>query len=314
MSNPETWTQMIKEEASRLGFLFSGISKAQFLEEEASHLENWLKQDYHGEMSYMGNHFDKRLDPRKLVPGSKSVISLAYNYYPEEIPLDPESPKIARYAYGEDYHHVVKDQIYLLMEFIQENIGKVEGRIFIDSAPVMERTWAEKSGLGWIGKNTLLIHKKSGSYFFLGEIILDLELIPDSPMEDHCGTCTRCIDACPTGAILDSQILDARKCISYLTIELKNEIPHEFHDKMDNWVFGCDICQEVCPWNRFSLTHTNPLLKPKTEMLGMSPKDWKDITQDIFDRLFAKSPLTRTGFPRLKQNLEILEKNSKPWN
>lgn len=306
--NPEEKASFwIKEEAKRLGFLFCGISKAEFLENEAPLLEKWLNQHYQGEMAYMANHFDKRLDPRKLVEGAETVISLAYNYFPSETQRDPLAPKISRYAYGEDYHSVMKDKIYFLLEFIQEKFGDIHGRVFVDSAPVMERTWAEKSGLGWIGKNTLLIHKKSGSYFFLGEIICDLKIKSDQATSYHCGTCTRCMDACPTQAITQAHVLDAQKCISYHTIELKSSIPEEFQNQMENWAFGCDICQEVCPWNRFSLPHNEPKFQAPEEFLNMDAKAWEEITEEVFNRLFQSSPLKRTGYTKIKQTLKYLK-------
>ncbi len=316
MSSSENNSQMIKKEAQRLGFLFCGISKADFLEYEAPLLETWLKNNYHGEMSYMERYYDKRLDPRKLVEGAKSVISLAYNYFPEpEIEKKykfshslsfkkEDSPKIARYALGEDYHKVVKDKLHELTNFIQEEIGAIEGRVFVDSAPVLERAWAEKSGIGWIGKNTHILNKKAGSYFFLGEIISDLDLTQDQASVDHCGTCTRCIDACPTQAIKASQILDASRCISYLTIELKKDIDLEFRDKLEDWSFGCDICQEVCPWNRFSLMNQEPRFKAKNELLEMSKNDWMEITDEVFTKVFANSSLKRAGLVKMKKNIK----------
>jgi epoxyqueuosine reductase len=301
-------SEAIKKEAKRLGFGFCGISKAEFLEREASRLDDWLNKNYHGEMEYLSRNFDKRLDPRKLVDGAKSVISLTYSYYPEEKPIHSDAPKIARYAYGEDYHVVMKDKIYLLLSFIEESFGEVHGRVFVDSAPVMEKAWAERSGLGWIGKNTNLINQNAGSYFFLGEIILDMDLIPGLPVADHCGTCTRCIDACPTGAITEAYLLNASKCISYLTIELKSEIPKDFQPNLENWAFGCDICQEVCPWNRFSVPQKDSLLDPSRELLEMNKKDWQEITEDVFNKLFARSALERAGFKKIKQTLEYLKK------
>jgi epoxyqueuosine reductase len=304
--NRQEKAQWIKGEAKRLGFLFCGISTAEFLEREAPLLEQWLNQNYHGEMAYMANHFDKRLDPRKLVEGAESVISLAYNYFPAETPSDPLAPKIARYAYGEDYHKVMKDKIYLMVESIREKFGDIQGRVFVDSAPVMERAWAEKSGLGWIGKNTLLINKNIGSYFFLGEIILDLKLDADHSTPDHCGTCTRCIDACPTQAITQAGVLDASRCISYHTIELKSSIPEEFQNKMENWAFGCDICQEVCPWNRFSNPHEDSRLKANPELMNLDLKAWEEITEEIFNQIFHSSPLKRAGYHKLKETIKIL--------
>ncbi len=242
------YKQLIKSKAAELGFFHCGFSKADFLEEEAPRLESWLKQNFHGKMSYMENHFDKRLDPRLLVEGSNTVISLLLNYFPSEMQKDAEAPKISKYAYGEDYHFVIKDKLQELIQFMQDEIGEVNGRAFVDSAPVMDKVWAKKAGLGWIGKNTNLIRPKEGSFFFIAELITDLQIEPDGPMKDYCGTCTRCIDACPTEAIVQPYLVDGSKCISYLTIELKDEIlPKEFAGKMENWMFGCDVCQDVCP-------------------------------------------------------------------
>jgi len=288
--------------------MFCGIAKAEFLEEEAPRLETWLKKGMHGEMQYMENHFDKRLDPRLLVDSAKSVISLSLNYYTENEQQDPLAPKISRYAYGADYHHVIKDKIKQLLEIINEQIGEVNGRAFVDSAPVLDRVWAKKAGMGWIGKNTNLISKKVGSFFFLAELIVDLELEYDiEPTADHCGTCTRCIDACPTEAIVGPYIVDGSRCISYLTIELKNEIPTEFKGKMDNWMFGCDICQDVCPWNKFSVLHSEPSFTPPAELLGMSKPEWEDITQDVFQKVFKNSAVKRTKFAGLKRNIAFLK-------
>jgi epoxyqueuosine reductase len=299
--------QHIKDRAMELGFLSIGFSKAAFMEPEARRLENWLNQNYHGEMSYMANHFDKRVDPTQLVPGAKTVISLAYNYYNPDKQSDTESPKLSMYAYGEDYHKVVKDKLFLLIGEIREKIGAVEGRCFVDSAPVLERDWARRSGLGWIGKHTLLLSKKKGSYFFLAELIIDLELEPDSPVSDHCGSCTRCIDACPTDAISSSgYVLDASKCISYLTIELRDEIPKEFKHQMEGWMFGCDICQDVCPWNRFSARHQEPRFEPHEDLLEMKQKDWKEVTEEVFKKVFKKSAVKRTKYPGLKRNIDFL--------
>jgi len=299
----------IKALSQELGFLDIGFTKATFMEEEARNLETWLKQNHQGNMDYLNNHFDLRVDPSKLVPGAKSVICLSYNYYTDKQQSDPSSPKISRYAYGKDYHKVIKKKLKILLAAIQEEFGALHGRCFVDSAPLLERDLAKKAGLGWTGKNTLLINKKKGSYFFLAEIVLDLELEYDNITEDHCGTCTKCIDACPTDAINEKgYILDARKCISYLTIELKEEIPTEFEDKMDNWMFGCDICQQVCPWNRFSTTHNEPKFEPKDELLDKSKKEWLEITNEVFDRLFEGSPVKRTKFDGLKRNIEFLQK------
>ena len=277
--------------------------------EEAPRLEAWLKKGNHGEMRYMENHFDKRLDPSKLVPGAKSVVSLLYNYYPEKDLAEehPDHLKLAKYAYGEDYHFVIKDRLKTFMSILKEEIGDVEGRVFVDSAPVMERQWAAKSGLGWLGKNTLLINKGQGSYFFLAELIIDLELEPDGPIKDYCGTCTRCIDACPTDAITPYEV-DANKCISYLTIELKDQIPDSFQGKMDNWVFGCDICQEVCPWNRFSKPHSEPTFHPKNELLELFNNNWQDLTEEVFRSVFKGSAVKRTKLEGLKRNIKMAKK------
>lgn len=307
MSLKEKYTQLIKTEALRLGFLSCGISEAGFLEEEAPRLENWLKNDFHGEMKYMENNFDKRLDPRLLVDGAKSIISLSYNYYPEDLQRE-DSYKIAKYAYGQDYHHVIKGKLKELSIFIQELVGEVHGRAFVDSAPVMERSWAKKAGIGWEGKHSLVLQKQQGSFFFLSELVIDLELDYDTPMTDHCGTCTKCIDACPTEAILPNNTVDGSKCISYFTIELKDKIPNEFKGQFDDWVFGCDICQDVCPWNRFSKPHNEPLFAPKSELLNMTKKDWEDITEEVFGKLFQKSAVKRTKLVGLHRNISFLKK------
>lgn len=303
-------TQIVKSISKELGFDFCGISKAEFLENEAPRLETWLKQKAHGKMSYMENHFDKRLDPSKLVPGAKSVISLLYNYYPEKdlAQENPTNSKIAKYAYGKDYHFVIKDKLKSFHELIRNRIGEVEGRVFVDSAPVLERQWAEKSGLGWIGKNTMLINKEQGSFFFLAELILDLELEPDGPIKDYCGTCTRCLDACPTDALTPYH-MDASKCISYLTIELKEAIPVEFKEQMEGWAFGCDICQDVCPWNRFSKPHKEAQFKPNEGLQTTVNNNWQDLTKEVFGEVFQKSAVKRTMFEGLKRNLEFLKNN-----
>lgn len=284
-----------------------GFAKARYLEEEAPHLEEWLQANYQGEMAWLNNHFDKRLDPRLLVPGAKTVISLLFNYFPEDEQQDPEAPKIARYAYGEDYHFVIKRKLKDLLSFMHEEIGAVEGRVFVDSAPVMERKWAQEAGLGWQAKNTLLINKRKGSFFFLAQLIVDLEVEYDQAVQtDHCGTCTRCIDACPTEAIIGPNILDASKCISYLTIELKDAIPEDFKGRMENWAFGCDICQEVCPWNRFSLSHREPAFDPHPELLAMSSGEWHEMTEEVFRKVFKKSALKRKKYSGLIRNLDFL--------
>ncbi|AXT51425.1 tRNA epoxyqueuosine(34) reductase QueG [Aquimarina sp. BL5] len=307
MDTKSIHTQLIKTEAQRLGFLSCGVSKAEFLEQEAPRLETWLNKNMHGQMSYMENHFDKRLDPTKLVEGSKSVISLLLNYFPSDIQKDPDAPKISKYAYGQDYHHVIKQKLKQLQEFITETIGEVNGRAFVDSAPVLDKAWAAKSGLGWIGKNSNLLTQKVGSYYFIAELIVDLELEYDTPVTDHCGTCTACIDACPTQAIVDPYVVDGSKCISYFTIELKEEIPSDYRGKFDNWMFGCDVCQDVCPWNRFSKSHNEPLFNPKPELLEMTKKDWEEITQEVFSKVFQKSAVKRTKFSGLSRNIKFLK-------
>lgn len=308
MGNPSKYTGMIKSEADRLGFMSCGISRAGFLEEEAPRLENWLREGRHGQMSYMENHFDKRLDPTKLVEGSKSVISLLLNYFPERTQAE-DSYKISKYAYGRDYHFVIKDKLRKLTSFINEEIGEVSGRAFVDSAPVLDKAWAAKSGLGWIGKNSNLLSKKTGSFFFIAELIVDLELEYDGPVTDHCGSCTACIDACPTQAIVEPYKVDGSKCISYFTIELKDELPVEMKNKFDDWAFGCDICQDVCPWNRFSKPHSEPLFDPDPDLLGMTRKDWEEITKDVFRKVFKKSAVKRTKYSGLTRNIDFLKKN-----
>lgn len=299
-------TAQVKEIASDLGFQFCGISKAEFLEDESGRLEAWLNSSKQGQMGYMENHFDKRLDPRKLVPGAKSVVSLMYNYYSEEKQADSSAPKISSYAYGRDYHKVIKKKLKHFLTRIQEEIGEVHGRAFVDSAPVLEKAWAAKSGIGWIGKNANLIHPKSGSFFFLAELIIDLELDADDAIRDYCGTCTACIDACPTDAITPYSV-DGSKCISYFTIELKEQIPEDVKGKMDNWMFGCDVCQDVCPWNRFSESHSVPDFQPKEKLLEMNKNDWQEITAELFDELFQGSAVKRTGYEGLKRNIKFLE-------
>ena len=299
---------MIKNEAKRLGFLSCGISKADFLEEEAPRLEQWLNKNMHGEMQYMENHFDKRLDPTKLVEDSKSVVSLLLNYFPSNEPQDKTAPKISKYAYGDDYHFVIKEKLKRLLEFIYEEIGEVSGRAFVDSAPVLDKAWAAKSGLGWVGKNSNLITKDAGSFYFIAELIIDLPLNYDNPTTDHCGTCTACIDACPTKAIVDPYVVDGSKCISYFTIELKNELPSNMKGSFDNWMFGCDICQDVCPWNRFSKAHSEPLFNPNEKLLSMSKSEWEEITEELFQEIFKKSAVKRTKFSGLTRNINFLKK------
>lgn len=306
MSNLHKNTQFIKSEAKRLGFLSCGISKAGFLEEEAPRLEAYLNQNLNGQMQYLENHFDKRLDPTLLVDDAKSVISLLLNYYPEEQQIE-DSYKISKYAYGQDYHFVIKEKLKELLESIQTEIGEVSGRAFVDSAPVLDKAWAAKSGLGWVGKHTLLISKKQGSFSFVAELIIDLELEYDYATTDHCGSCTACIDACPTDAIVAPYVVDGSKCISYFTIELKEAIPTEMKGKMDDWIFGCDICQDVCPWNRFSKAHSEPLFNPNPDLLSFSKKDWEEITSETFAKVFKNSPVKRTKLEGLERNINFLK-------
>lgn len=305
MNNKSKYTQLIKSEAKRLGFLSCGISKAGFLEEEAPRLEAWLNKNMQGEMKYMENHFDKRLDPTLLVPGAKSVVSLLLNYFPVQT-QGKDTYKISKYAYGTDYHFVIKDKLKQLLHFIENEIGEVDGRAFVDSAPVLDKAWAAKSGLGWIGKHSNLLTKQVGSFYFIAELIIDLDLDEDHPVTDHCGACTACIDACPTQAIVEPYVVDGSKCISYFTIELKEAIPAEFKGQIDDWIFGCDVCQDVCPWNRFSKSHREPLFNPHPELLEMSKKDWQEITQETFGKIFQKSAVKRTKFEGLKRNIGFL--------
>lgn len=306
----ETNTAKIKAKATELGFDFCGVSKAGFLEEEAPRLETWLNRNYNGEMGWMANHFDKRLDPTRLVPGAKSVISVMLNYYPEKrLPEGDEDLKISKYAYGKDYHFVMKDKLKALFQFMQEEIGEIDGRIFVDSAPVMDKAWAKKSGLGWIGKHSNLLNRQSGSFFFIGEIICDLPLEPDGPIKDYCGTCTACIDACPTEAITEPYVVDGSKCISYYTIELKEAIPDEAKGKMKNWVFGCDICQDVCPWNRFSKPHKTPEFNLSPGLQQFTNQEWEEITEEVFREVFRKSPLKRTKIEGLRRNVSFTKES-----
>jgi len=310
MTSSEKHAQILKSTAKRLGFDYCGIAKAGFLDSEASRLEEWLNRNYQGKMAYLANHFDKRLDPTKLVEGAKTVVSLIYNYYPEkQLPHQPEDLKLAKYAYGQDYHVVIRAKLTEFLEVLREEIGEINGRSFVDSAPVMERQWAQRAGLGWIGKNSLLLNRQMGSFFFLAELIIDLEATPDTPLaKDYCGTCTACMDACPTDAIVQPEVIDASKCISYLTIELKEAIPNEFAGKMENWVFGCDICQDVCPWNRFSRPHQEPAFKPNEELANFSNKEWVEMTEETFLRVFSKSAVKRTKFSGIKRNVDFLKK------
>lgn len=304
------YSQLIKQKAEKFGFQSCGISKAEFLEEEAPRLEAWLNKGYHGEMKYMENHFDKRLDPTLLVDGAKSVISLSYNYFPKVKIDEINNFKISKYAYGEDYHEVIKDILKNMVAELQEEIGEFGFRVFVDSAPVLEKAWARKSGLGWVGKNANLITKKHGSFYFLAEIICDLELEYDLAVTDHCGSCRACIDACPTQAIVSDRIVDGSKCISYATIELKNEIPDYFNGKMDDWIFGCDVCQDVCPWNRFSAPTLQEKFAPNFQKLNFRKNEWKELTQELFSEIFKKSAVKRTKFSGLMRNISFLPKEN----
>ena len=308
MSDPRTRSARIKTKAHELGFLACGVARAGFLEAEAPRLEQWLRQSKHGEMGYMARDPDMRLDPRLLVPGARSVISLAYNYFTEQKQHDPDAPKLSSYAHGRDYHKVVKKRLKPLLEFIAEQFGDVAMRSFVDSAPVLEKAWAEQAGIGWRGKHTNVIRQGAGSFFFLCEIILDLDLEPDAPATDHCGTCRRCIDACPTDAITPYGV-DGSRCISYLTIELKDAIPIEFSRKLENWAFGCDICQQVCPWNRFSTPHNEPDFTAKPELLGLRADEWREMTEVVFERIFEGSAVKRTKFHGLQRNVRFLRPN-----
>jgi epoxyqueuosine reductase len=301
-------TNFLKQKAYELGFEFVGISKAEELTEEARRLEDWLNKGFHGKMSYMENHFEKRIDPRKLVEGAKTVVTLLYNYYNDEKQSDLDAPKISMYALGEDYHDVIKTKLKDFLQVLKSQFGEINGRCFTDSAPIMEREWAKKSGTGWLGKNTLLINPKRGSYFFLAELIIDVELEPDTAIKDYCGTCRRCIDACPTDAISQNgYLLDSSKCISYLTIELKDEISAIFEGKMENWIYGCDICQEVCPWNRFSKNHREEAFFPNENLMNFSKKDWEELTEETFKVIFKNSPVKRTKYEGLKRNIAFLK-------
>jgi epoxyqueuosine reductase len=304
--NKEKYSNSIKAEAKRLGFLSCGISKAGFLEAEAPRLENWLKNQMQGQMAYMENNFDKRLDPTLLVDGAKSVISLLLNYYPSQ-EQNADTYKISKYAYGQDYHFVIKEKLRELLYFIQTEIGEVSGRAFVDSAPVLDKAWAAKSGLGWIGKNSNLLTKQIGSFYFIAELIVDLDLEYDNATTDHCGNCTACIDACPTEAIVSPYVVDGSKCISYFTIELKENIPQEMKGKFQDWAFGCDICQDICPWNKFSKSHNEPLFNPNPEILSFTKKDWEEITDDIFKKVFKNSAVKRTKIDGLKRNISFLK-------
>jgi epoxyqueuosine reductase len=302
----QKYSTFIKDRAHALGFSYCGISKAEFLQDEAPRLEEWLKRNYQGKMQYLENYFDKRLDPTLLVPGAKSVVSLIFNYFPEKDLGEQSALKIAKYAYGEDYHFVLKDKLKSLLSEIQENIGDVDGRVFVDSAPVMERAWAKRSGLGWIGKNSLLLNRDVGSFFFIAELIIDLELEYDGPIKDYCGTCTACMDACPTEAITEPYVVDGSKCISYFTIELKGELPSDVKGKFENWIFGCDICQDVCPWNRFSKPHHEEKFNPHPAIHQMEKNEWMELTEEVFHTIFKNSPIKRTKFEGLRRNIRFV--------
>jgi epoxyqueuosine reductase len=305
----QRYTEKIRNEALRLGFDFVGFARAEHMDEEARRLEQWLNQGFQGEMTYLERHFDLRTDPRKLVEGAKTVITLLHNYHNPDTPDDPDAPKIAQYAYGEDYHFVLKEKLKSLLAFINAEIGEVSGRAFVDSAPILERDWARRSGTGWVGKNTLLINPKQGSYFFLAELIIDLPLVYDAPMKDYCGTCRRCIEACPTEAISpEGYVMDGSKCISYLTIELRGALPTEFQSQMDGWAFGCDICQQVCPWNRFATRHQEPRFEPHEQLLSLSQNDWIELTEAVFQQIFRHSAVKRTKYAGLKRNIDFLAK------
>ena len=299
-------SQLVKRLAKEIGFSSCGISKARFLHEEEKKFEDWLRQGYQGSMSYLERNFDKRLDPTKLVPGAKSVISLSYNYFPPKKLISENNFIISKYAYGKDYHKVLRNKLKKLFTKIRDKIGEVEGRVFVDSAPIHERAWAKLSGVGWIGKNSLLINKNQGSYFFLAEIICDLDLEYDEPVLNRCGNCTRCIDACPTDAITKAQVVDANKCISYLTIENKEKIPKELRGPINNSIFGCDICQDVCPWNKKSVPHNEKEFIPKKELRDLKKKDWIELTEDTFNKIFEGSAVKRTKFQGLKRNIKAV--------
>ena len=303
MNLKKKYSDFIKNKSIELGFISCGISKSGFLENEIGRFESWLKDNYHGQMSYMERNFDKRMDTTKLVAGSKSIISLLFNYYPSK-EINNDSFKISKYAYGKDYHFIIKDKLKSLLSSMRNEIGEIDGRVFVDSAPIMEKAWAKKSGLGWVGKNTNLISKKTGSFFFIAEIIVDLELEYDVEVTDHCGSCTACLDACPTDALYEPYKIDASKCISYFTIELKDQFPNDLKKDFNDWIFGCDICQDVCPWNKFSIPNKEPLLNPKNEINQYSKKDWLELTDEVFKVVFKETPLERTKFKGLKRNIQ----------
>lgn len=313
MTEKQKKTHAVRQEAIRLGFEGCGFAKAGFLEKEATDLEAWLNQGRHGKMTWMENYFDKRVDPSLLVAGAKSVVSVLMSYHQPELAskhiFDTETPKISKYALGEDYHFVLKDRLFQLFEFTKNLFGDLEGRVFVDSAPVMDKAWAVKSGLGWMGKHTNILNRSEGSWFFLGEMIVDVEFEYDSPTTDHCGTCTRCIDACPTDAIYEPYKVDGSKCISYFTIELREEIPTEYHEKLGNWIFGCDICQDVCPWNRKARAGKEPRLYANTDLVDKTTDYWEELNLQEFKKLFKKSPVKRTKYEGFKRNLDAIKGN-----
>ena len=313
MPNPQQLAKEVKAEAIRLGFDACGISKAEQLDEEARRLEQWLNQGRHGTMGWMARNFEKRVDPRKLVDGAKSVISVLQNYYqPVSHPSDPEIGKISRYAWGDDYHDVMKERLFMLFNWIETRVGEISGRAFVDSAPVLDKAWAERSGLGWIGKHTNLINRSLGSFFFIGELIIDLPLAPDAPVPDYCGTCTRCIDACPTDAIYEPYVVDANRCISYLTIEHReDDIGEDLQQKLENWIFGCDVCQDVCPWNKFKRPTQEPRFQPRDGMVDTKLQEWLEIDLEAFRRQFKKNPVKRTKFEGFKRNVRMVAQRRK---
>jgi epoxyqueuosine reductase len=309
LSNTNYHTQQVKSFARNLGFDYCGIARVQKLDDDARRLENWLNKGYQGAMQYMENYFDLRVDPSKLVPGAKSVITLMLNYYPGE-QQSTGSPRVSKYAYGKDYHEVIRKKLNLFLSLIKEHIGEVHGRGFVDSAPVLERTWAQRSGLGWIGKNGNLLTKSRGSFFFIATLIVDMDLEYDDPFaKDYCGTCRKCIDACPTDAILENKVVDGSKCISYYTIELKDMlIPVDMEGKFDGWMFGCDTCQDVCPWNRFAEATNEFEFKPIHELLNFTSNEWEEMTEDSFKKIFKHSPLKRAKFEGIQRNLKFLKR------
>lgn len=308
MSSNNNYALFTRQVAKQLGFDYCGIAKAGFLNEDAKRLEGWLQKGYNGSMQYMQNHFELRVNPQQLVPGAKTVITLLKNYFPSER-QNNAAPKISKYAYGQDYHLIIKQQLFNLLAELKKQIGTFNGRGFVDSAPVLERAWAVKSGLGWIGKNGNLINKNSGSFFFIASLVIDVEMLYDEPFaKDYCGSCTRCVDACPTEAILPDKVIDGSKCISYFTIELKDALlPANMQDKFNNWMFGCDVCQDVCPWNRFAKAHDEPGFKPAAEILNFSSNQWDELTEESFKIIFKDSPLKRAKFSGIKRNLRFLQ-------